>query len=557
MPHAPPPPPAADATLVGGRYRLTEIIGRGGMSVVWRAWDERLGVERAVKLLDGAVADRAGVRQRFLAEASTTARLHHPGIVAVQDLINEDRIAIVMELLRGGTLWQRVEAQGPLSEHEAIALMIPIVDAVGAAHAAGVVHRDIKPQNILLTQRGEPKLSDFGIAQVANTFDMADLTRTGAVLGTFGFMSPEQRVDASRVDASSDIYALGATLWALVRGKTPTDLFAADLEPGLLDGLSPPLAAVVRACTRYRAADRPGSAEQLAAALSAVLPGAPRDALPRPQRPALRPPPVDEHTPPLGSDTMVDLLHGDDEHHPTPRPTATVEPPAPVRPAPPPARAGRPPWVVVGLLLVLAVGLGVAGSTLVETWTEVAPVAPEPAPKRPRPRPAPSGPGAPATPATTDVSPPTSGETTDPVEVPGPASEEPGEAPTSPPEGEPPPVEPPTSPPDPPEPSDRRPPPEPAPVPAPAPLPSPDPMPAPVPIRPTGFISFDGAVLDPELEDRSGGVYSPGEVPAGVYTVRASFGPEQPRVVVAEVEVRPQQRLRMRCDRSFQKCSPR
>ena len=99
----------------------------------------------------------------------------------------------------------------------------------------------------------------------------------------------------------------------------------------------------------------------------------------------------------------------------------------------------------------------------------------------------------------------------------------------------------------------------PSPAPSPKVLPSPAPAPAPdpAPLRPTGFISFDGAVLDPELEDRSGAVFSPGELPAGIYTVRASFGPEQPRVVVAEVEVRPQQRLRMRCDRSFQKCSPR
>ncbi len=553
MPHAPPPPPAADATLVGGRYRLTEIIGRGGMSVVWRAWDERLGVERAVKLLDGSVADRAGVRQRFLAEATTTARLHHPGIVAVQDVINEDRIAIVMELLHGGTLWQRVERQGPLSEHDAVALMLPIIDAVGAAHAAGVVHRDIKPQNILLTQRGEPKLSDFGIAQVTDALATVDLTRTGAVLGTFGFMSPEQRVDASRVDPSSDIYALGATLWALVRGRTPTDLFAADLEPGLLDGLSPPLAAVVRSCTRYRSTDRPASAAALAATLHGILPGAPRDALPRPQRPALRPALSEDHTPPQSSDTMVDLLHGTGDEGPGPGTTAGIAPPAPIA-APPPARAARPPWLLVVLLVIAAAGLGVGASTLVEAWTAASPAAPEPAPapKRPRPRPAPSGEaGAAAAGPGPSASPP-GAETPTPVE-PAPAATGPEVGSTPPPDGRPGPVEQATSPVD--EPG------APAPSPAPSPkvLPSPAPAPAPdpAPPRPTGFISFDGAVLDPELEDRSGAVFSPGELPAGIYTVRASFGPEQPRVVVAEVEVRPQQRLRMRCDRSFQKCSPR
>jgi serine/threonine-protein kinase len=551
VPHAPPPPPAADATLVGGRYRLTEIIGRGGMSVVWRAWDERLGVERAVKLLDGSVADRAGVRQRFLAEATTTARLHHPGIVAVQDVITEDRIAIVMELLRGGTLWQRVEAHGPLSEHEAIALLLPIIDAVGAAHAAGVVHRDIKPQNILLTQRGEPKLSDFGIAQVTDALATVDLTRTGAVLGTFGFMSPEQRVDASRVDPSSDIYALGATLWALVRGRTPTDLFAADLEPGLLDGLSPPLAAVVRSCTRYRSADRPASAAELGATLHGILPSAPRDALPRPQRATLRPAPSEDHTPPQSSDTMVDLLHGTGDEGPAPGTTAGVAPPAPVAGSPT-ARGGRPPWVLVVLLVIAAAGLGVAASTLVEAWTAVAPAPPEPAPapKRPRPRPAPSTEAGAAAGEPGPAAPPPGAVAPAPLE-PAPDAPGPDAGATPPPGGRPGPVEQPTSPVDEPD--------VPAPSPAPSPkvLPSPAPAPDPVPLRPTGFISFDGAVLDPELEDRSGAVFGPGELPAGIYTVRASFGPEQPRVVVAEVEVRPQQRLRMRCDRSFQKCSPR
>ncbi|MCB9778628.1 MAG: protein kinase [Alphaproteobacteria bacterium] len=263
-----PPPP-----LKEGRYRLEDVLGEGGMATVFRAFDERLQVPRAIKVLTPAMARSPKIRSRFLSEARTMARLSHPHIVGVVDVDEEaGRPFMVMELLTGGTLWGWVLDHGPMPPRLAVDAVLAVLDGLSAAHAIGVVHRDIKPQNVLLSDDGVVKLTDFGIARV----DTADHhTRTAAVMGTWTYMPPEQRSSARDVDGRADLYAVGAMLHALVTGADPPDLFAADMDPELLAPLPDPLQPVVRQATRYKRDERFATAAIMADALRGI-----RDALP-------------------------------------------------------------------------------------------------------------------------------------------------------------------------------------------------------------------------------------------------------------------------------------
>ena len=571
---------AAAPALGSGRYSLTEIIGEGGMSVVYRGWDHRLNVERAIKVLSREAADRSGVLERFRAEASTTARLHHPNIVSALDIVEDGgRFAIVMELVRGGTLWERVERQGPLSEAEAARVLLPVVEAISAAHKAGVVHRDIKPQNILLTERGTPKLSDFGIALVEGNAVLSNLTRTGAVLGTFGYMSPEQRTDASRVSAASDLYALGATLWAVVRGRSPTDLFAADLEPRLLEGLSPPLAELVRDCTRYRVEDRPADADVLAQRLDALIGSLPRT----PAQPAPRSAEAPDSSGQGRADagTLHDLLHDE----PVRRPSATEvwqqvrAEHGHVRVEPRPAKRWLPWLLVLFLLGVLSLTMLETvslGELLAEATQDE--VQPKPAPVRSPKRPArPKAPAVAASEAAAAVSDPAE---TSPQDA-NPAALDPAATPGDPPEAgaseagaseagageaearestDPETADAAVSDPTLGGPSERdRSPRDPKPAPKTEGPPWSDPAidvasgPASTPM---GRVSLSGPVIDPELEADNGEIFSPGLVPAGHYLVRGAFAPNRRRGVIAEITVEADGQVRLRCDGAFQKCSP-
>ncbi len=259
-------------SLDNGRYQLQEILGQGGMAVVYRAWDERLRVERAIKILSPQVARRRSLRKRFENEARTMARLAHPNIVSVTDVVEEGaRFFMVMELVTGGTLWDWVTQHGRMPPQLALEYLIPVLDAMGAAHAAGVIHRDIKPQNIMLTADGKPKVTDFGIAHVQDLLNTGSLTRTGSVMGTWGYMSPEQRASARDVDGRSDVYALGATLYAVVTADLPVDLFAAAQDDDVLGRVPEDLHPLVRKATRYRANDRYQDVHEMAAACKAVL----------------------------------------------------------------------------------------------------------------------------------------------------------------------------------------------------------------------------------------------------------------------------------------------
>ena len=276
--------PAAAPTLADGRYRLVEILGEGGMAVVYRAWDERLQVERAIKLLAPQVARQADLRERFENEARTMASLSHRNIISVHDIGQDgDEIYMVMELVEGGTLWDWVSCYGEMPPGLALQAIRPVLGAMGAAHLAGVIHRDLKPQNIMLTTEGQPKVSDFGIAHVQDPLANRHLTRTGTVMGTWGYMAPEQRHSARQVDGRSDIYAIGATLYAVTSGQVPVDLFAADEDGELLGDMASALAEVIRRATRYKPEARYQDVEQMRRALDEAareLPGVDEDVAP-------------------------------------------------------------------------------------------------------------------------------------------------------------------------------------------------------------------------------------------------------------------------------------
>jgi len=268
--------------LCGGRYRLVRVLGSGGAATVYRAYDALLGVWRAVKVLSPRMAGKGRVRERFLNEARTLARLEHPHIVSMFDIgVDGDRVYMVMESLDGGSLDERVRTAGPLPPRMATTVALAILSGLAEAHRAGVVHRDVKPHNVLISAEGLPKLIDFGIAQDAER----DLTRTGSVIGTWAYMPPEQRVDSKRVDPRSDLYACGATLYALLTGNEPFDIFAREAQIRLFAGIPEPLIAILVRATRYDSSARYESAQAMSLALQAayrILPPDPVGSAPLP-----------------------------------------------------------------------------------------------------------------------------------------------------------------------------------------------------------------------------------------------------------------------------------
>ena len=210
------------STLVGmclnGRYRLDAQIGAGGMSTVYRAFDVTLERRVAVKLMHREIASDSDQLERFRREARSVAQLSHPHIVGVIDAGGEDgRPYIVFEYVEGETLKERIRRVGRLPIDEAIAYAIEIARALGAAHAGAIVHRDIKPQNVLVDEEGSAKVTDFGIAR---SLEEDGLTADGRVLGTTDYVSPEQALGHD-VDGQSDIYSLGVVLYEMLAGDVP------------------------------------------------------------------------------------------------------------------------------------------------------------------------------------------------------------------------------------------------------------------------------------------------------------------------------------------------
>jgi hypothetical protein len=211
-----------EGRLLAGRYRLASVVGRGGMGTVWRARDETLDREVAVKevVLPAGLGDdeRENRHRRTLREARASARLNHPGVVTVHDVVDEDdRPWIVMELVRARSLQELVDEDGPLPPGRVAAIGGQIAGALRAAHAMGILHRDVKPANVLVADDDRAVLTDFGIAQLAGD---ATLTGTGLLMGSPAYMSPE-RVNGDPAIPASDLWALGATLYAATEGKAP------------------------------------------------------------------------------------------------------------------------------------------------------------------------------------------------------------------------------------------------------------------------------------------------------------------------------------------------
>jgi serine/threonine-protein kinase len=221
--------PSAGFRAVGvgtrlGRYELVEELGEGGMATVYRARDHELRRDVAIKVLFPHLAKRAEIVRRFDREARAAAKLEHPNILRVYDVgggepgPGNDPPYIVMELIRGTSLKEIVEQRGPLLAELAACAGALLADALAVAHAAGVIHRDVKPANVMVAPGGRLLLADFGVARVED--DDSLVTRTGALLGTPAFMSPEQAT-GTEVDARSDVYSLGASLYQLATGHLP------------------------------------------------------------------------------------------------------------------------------------------------------------------------------------------------------------------------------------------------------------------------------------------------------------------------------------------------
>jgi serine/threonine protein kinase len=244
------------------KYCLDGVLGRGGFAIVYRATHLLLGSTVAIKLIRPRVlARQPGLAELLCQEARFAARLDHPNVVRVHDVTHNDRITyVVMEYIEGRSLAEAIAAQGALPAAEVVRVGLAVTAGLRAGLAQGLIHRDIKPANILLGSDGAVKIVDLGLAHTSVPDERVPALGKASVVGTHGYMSPEQAQDPERVDFRSDIYALGVTLHEAATGKPP---------PG--PGLPAELAALVMRMMSRRPEDRPSSYESLEAALRRTL----------------------------------------------------------------------------------------------------------------------------------------------------------------------------------------------------------------------------------------------------------------------------------------------
>ncbi|MBX7159449.1 MAG: serine/threonine protein kinase [Acidimicrobiia bacterium] len=248
----------APGTVIGGRYRLVESIASGGMADVYEAQDERLGRAVAIKVLR---ASDPGLSRRFADEVRTLARLNDPGVVALYDADEyEGHAFFVMELVRGRSLADLL-AEGPLEPRRAATIAASITKGLAQAHGAGIIHRDVKPANIMVTGDGSAKLADFGIARM--TGSQSDLTQAGTVIGTAAYLSPEQ-AEGKEISPATDIYSLGLVLIEALTAKrvfegTATEAVVARLtrDPEIPQGLPGNWGEILAAMTSRDPLSRP------------------------------------------------------------------------------------------------------------------------------------------------------------------------------------------------------------------------------------------------------------------------------------------------------------
>ena len=266
--------PAPGSELLGGRYRLEQIIGTGGMAIVWRATDQRLGRDVAIKLIADTLAADPSYLERFTREARTAAGLSHANLVGVYDYAaGAERPFLVMELVEGGTLADRI-ARGPVEPDEARALARDLLSALSCVHGAGILHRDIKPANVLLGSDGRARLTDFGIAHPQ---DATRLTQTGHVIGTIRYLAPEL-IQGEAPTVRSDLYALGILIRELAG-----------------DGLEGELRELVDRLTDPDPARRPASAGDASGAIAGATASEATETQPQPVAAAAPVPPGHRH----------------------------------------------------------------------------------------------------------------------------------------------------------------------------------------------------------------------------------------------------------------------
>ena len=289
--------PASDE-LVGGRYRLERSLGNGGMGEVFVATDTTLGRRVALKRLSPAVADDEAAKARFFREARALARINSSNVVAVFDAAANGDPYLVMELIQGTTLREELRRNGRIAPERAVTIAAGVASGLAAAHAQGVIHRDVKPSNIFLTADGEPKVGDFGIARIEH----GDQTVTipGQTFGSAAYMAPEQATDG-RVDGRADIYSLGCVLYEMLAGRRPfegsdgvaltyqhvhTDPVRVD---SFVDRISPDLASLVDSMLEKDPARRPQTAEEVRGALTSIPTVAVAPSVDEPDRTAVLP----------------------------------------------------------------------------------------------------------------------------------------------------------------------------------------------------------------------------------------------------------------------------
>jgi eukaryotic-like serine/threonine-protein kinase len=267
------------------RYVDEDTLGYGGMATVVLARDDQLGRQVAIKRLSAALTGDEVFRERFLREARMAGQLSHPNIVAVFDVGEDDGVPyIVMEYVEGETLADLMARSGPLDPDRAVDLVLQVCAGLEHAHEAGLVHRDIKPQNLLVRPDDTVKITDFGIARLANA---TQLTQAGTVLGTAAYLAPEQAL-GEQVTGAADLYSLGAVLYELLAGKPPYvfetlgELTVKQREgpPPAITGVSPELQEVVLRCLRLDPTERPPSPAALARELAEASPEPPTERLP-------------------------------------------------------------------------------------------------------------------------------------------------------------------------------------------------------------------------------------------------------------------------------------
>jgi len=268
-----------EGALLDGRYRVESRIASGGTSTVYRGLDVRLDRPVAVKVMDSRYSGDDQFLTRFQLEARTVARLKNPGLVAVYDQGMDARHPfLVMELIEGGTLRELLAERGPMPPHAVVAVLRPVLGGLAAAHRAGLVHRDVKPENVLISDDGDVKIADFGLVRAVAA---AGITSTSVILGTAAYLSPEQVRDGN-AGPRSDVYSAGILTYELLTGRTPFTGDSAlsiayrrldtDVPPpsAAIDGVPPQFDELVARATARDPADRYADAIEMGADLAAI-----------------------------------------------------------------------------------------------------------------------------------------------------------------------------------------------------------------------------------------------------------------------------------------------